>query len=125
MRRPASGFPIKIRLGENSFGHPPGTRQATKRGNEEGILPWRKETMPTYHFERVLFVVGQPGSGKSKQLRSIFRDARLGTNGAIPTATTLDEIYRLSNERCLYFRLTSPHETGETINITKGRRNSP
>lgn len=30
--------------------------------------------MPSYHFERALFVVGEPNSGESNQLRSMFRD---------------------------------------------------
>ena len=71
--------------------------------------------MPSYHFERALFVVGEPNSGKSNQLRSMFEDIRLGTGGDIPTERRLPELYRLSNERCLYLRLTSPHEAGETI----------
>ena len=71
--------------------------------------------MPSYHFERALFVVGEPNSGKSNQLRSMFRDVRLGTGGGIPTEKRLPELYRLSNERCLYLRLTSPHEAGESI----------
>lgn len=71
--------------------------------------------MPSYHFERALFVVGNPNSGKSNQLRSMFRDVRLGTGGIIPREKKLPEIYRLSNERCLYLRLTSPHEAGESI----------
>ena len=71
--------------------------------------------MPTYYFERVLFVVGEQNSGKSTQLRSMFRDVRLGTEGRIPDATKIREMYRLSNERCLYIRLTSPHEAGEWI----------
>jgi hypothetical protein len=80
--------------------------------------------MPSYHFERALFVVGEPNSGKSNQLRSMFRDARLGTGGDIPTERRLPELYRLSNERCLYLRLTSPHEAGETIGRKRhGRTN--
>jgi hypothetical protein len=80
--------------------------------------------MPSYHFERALFVVGEPNSGKSNQLRSMFRDIRLGTGGDIPTERRLPEIYRLSNERCLYLRLTSPHEAGESIGRKRhGRRN--
>lgn len=72
-------------------------------------------TMPDYHFERALFVVGAPNSGKSKQLRSIFRDARLGTNGIIPTARKLPDFCQLSNDRYLYLRLSSPHELGESL----------
>src|ERR1700722_3314484 len=66
--------------------------------------------MASYYFERALFFVGESHSGKSNQLRSMFRDVRLGTGGDIPTGTRLDEVYRLSNERSLYLRLTSPHE---------------
>lgn len=71
--------------------------------------------MPSYYFERALFVVGEPDAGKSNQLRSMFRDIRLGTGGRIPKEDKLPELYRLSNERCLYLRLTSPHEAGESI----------
>src|SRR5271165_1254485 len=71
--------------------------------------------MPSYYFERALFIVGEQNSGKSTQLRSMFRDVRLGTDGNIPAAANLAEMYRLSNERCLYIRLTSPHERGEWI----------
>jgi hypothetical protein len=51
--------------------------------------------MPSYHFERALFVVGEPNSGKSNQLRSLFRDIRLGTGGTIPAGRRLEEVYRL------------------------------
>lgn len=70
-----------------------------------------------HYVQRALFVVGEPNSGKSNQLRSIFRDARLGTGGKIPRGQPkLPETYRLSNECCLYLRLTSPHEMGESLN---------
>jgi hypothetical protein len=78
--------------------------------------------MPSYHFERALFVVGEPNSGKSNQLRSMFEDIRLGTGGDIPTERRLPELYRLSNERCLYLRLTSPHEAGESIGRKRHER---
>jgi hypothetical protein len=71
--------------------------------------------MSRYYFERALFAVGEPNSGKSNQLRSMFRDARLGTRGDVPTSRRLDEVYRLSNERSLYLRMTSPHEAKEYI----------
>lgn len=71
--------------------------------------------MPSYYFERALFVVGDPNAGKSNQLRSMFRDVRLGTGGKIPKGKKLPELYRLSNERCLYLRLTSPHEAKESL----------
>jgi hypothetical protein len=67
------------------------------------------------HLERALFVVGEANSGKSKQLRSMFLDVRFGNDGIIPSGRKLQEIYRLSNDRCLYLRLTSPHEAGEFI----------
>ncbi len=79
--------------------------------------------MPSYSFERALFVVGEPNSGKSNQLRSMFRDVRLGTGGHLPAGRRLDEVYRLSNERSLYLRLTSPHEAGESLNKKRGQRN--
>jgi hypothetical protein len=71
--------------------------------------------MPHYHFERALFVVGEPNSGKSTQLRSMFRDVRLGHNGDIPISPKLRDVYRLSNERSLYVRITSPHENRESL----------
>lgn len=74
--------------------------------------------MTSNYFERALFIVGDQNSGKSTQIRSMFRDFRLGANGSIPTKTNLVDVYRLSNERSLYLRLTSPHEAGEWI----GRR---
>lgn len=80
--------------------------------------------MPLYYFERALFVVGEANSGKSNQLRSMFRDIRLGTAGNIPRERNLQEFYRLSNERCLYLRLTSPHEAKESIGRKRGR-NAP
>jgi hypothetical protein len=80
--------------------------------------------MAAYHFERALFVVGEPNSGKSNQLRSMFRDIRLGTDGNIPRERKLPDFYRLSNERCLYLRLTSPHEAKESLGRKHGR-NSP
>ena len=70
--------------------------------------------LPPYYLERVLFVVGEPDAGKSKQLRSMFSDIRFGTGGKIPKNNKVPELYRLSNERCLYLRLTSPHEMGES-----------
>jgi hypothetical protein len=77
--------------------------------------------MSRYYFERALFVVGEPNSGKSAQLRSMFRDVRLGTGGTVPTARNLPEMYRLSNERSLYIRLSSPHEKGEYIGRRRDR----
>ena len=67
------------------------------------------------YIERVLFVIGDQDSGKSTQLRSMFLDRRLGTQGALPTAKKVRATYALSNERWLYLRLMSPHEAGETL----------
>ena len=67
------------------------------------------------YLERALFVVGNPNTGKSTQLRSIFKDIRFGTDGIIPSERKLRETYRLSNERSLYLRLTSPHESEEDL----------
>ena len=35
----------------------------------------------------------------------------------------MDEIYRLSNDRSLYLRLTSPHEAGESLGKKRGKQN--
>lgn len=67
------------------------------------------------YVERVLFLVAEPNAGKSTQLRSIFLDHRLHNNGNIPTAKNLPNTHRLSNERLLYLRLTSPHESNEDL----------
>ena len=69
------------------------------------------------YVERALFVVAPQDSGKSTQLRSIFRDRRFSMGGQIPSSTqqkNLPETYYISNERRLYLRLTSPNEYGET-----------
>jgi hypothetical protein len=67
------------------------------------------------YVERALFVVGGQNTGKSTQIRSMFRDRRLGTDGAIPDARRIAETYYLSNERRLYVRITSPNEWGESL----------
>ena len=66
--------------------------------------------MTKHHLDRVLFVVAGRHCGKSTQLRSMFRDVRLGTKGEIPSERKLKDFYRLPNERFLYLRLSSPHE---------------
>lgn len=67
------------------------------------------------YVERALFLIGDPNTGKSTQLRSMFLDWRLGHEGQVPKAPNLQEIYPLGNERWLYLRLTSPHESNETL----------
>lgn len=67
------------------------------------------------YVERALFVIGDQNVGKSTQLRSMFLDRRLGNAGVVPTARNVRNAYAISNERWLYLRLTSPHETGETL----------
>jgi hypothetical protein len=76
-------------------------------------------TMRNHCLERVLFIVGSRHSGKSTQLRSLFRDVRLGTGGTIPRQRKLDDFHRLSNEQFLYLRLTSPHELKESLGAGK------
>lgn len=66
------------------------------------------------HLERVLIVCGGQNAGKSRLLRTMFIDPRLGTDGAIPTSARI-KLTRISRERGLYVRCTSPHEAGETI----------
>ena len=67
------------------------------------------------YVERILFIIGDQNTGKSTQLRSIFRDQRFGTCGEIPCARNIPETYPLSNERWFYLRLSSPHESGNTL----------
>ena len=67
------------------------------------------------YVERALFLIGDQNTGKSTQLRSMFLEWRLGNQGQVPTAANLPETYPLSNQRWLYLRLTSPHETGEKL----------
>lgn len=67
------------------------------------------------YVERALFMIGNQNTGKSTQLRSMFLDWRLGSQGKVPTARNVRNGYALSNERWLYLRLTSPHEAGETL----------
>ena len=66
-------------------------------------------------IERVLLIAGAPNTGKSVQLRSMFKDPRLGTDGEIPVAKNLQNVYNLSPFRHLYLRLSSPHESKETL----------
>ena len=54
-------------------------------------------------IERVLLVAGAPNSGKSVQLRSMFIDPRLGTDGEIPRARNLRNTHTLSSCRRLTF----------------------
>src|SRR5690242_1457865 len=68
------------------------------------------------HFERALFVLGNPNAGKSRLLRSMFIDPRFGLGGQVPTASIIKTI-SLSKERCLAVRCTSPHEMNETPEI--------
>ena len=67
------------------------------------------------YIERALFVIGDQNTGKSTQLRSMFLDRRLGTQGEVPITKNVRNSYALSDERWLYLRLTSPHEAGETL----------
>jgi hypothetical protein len=70
--------------------------------------------MQRHHLERVLIVAGNRHCGKSTQLSSMFRDIRLATRGSIPKDRKLADFYRLTNDRFLYLRLSSPHELKET-----------
>jgi hypothetical protein len=74
--------------------------------------------MARAYIERALFVVGDPNTGKSTQLRAMYRDVRFHHDGQIPSgklAPKLPEAERLSNERSIYIRLTSPHEMHESL----------
>lgn len=69
------------------------------------------------YFERALFICAPPGCGKSTQLRSVTRDMRLGYQGKVfspEEKRKLLDIYPLSNERWLYLKLSSPHESKQS-----------
>jgi hypothetical protein len=66
------------------------------------------------HLERVLMVCGGQNAGKSRLLRTMFVDPRLGTGGSRPTSAKV-RLASLSRERGLYVRCTSPHEYGDTL----------
>lgn len=72
-------------------------------------------TDPKRIVERALFVIGDQNTGKSTQLRSLFLDPRLGTQGRIPTWKFPGMYHRLGPGRWLYLRLTSPQEQRETL----------
>jgi hypothetical protein len=63
------------------------------------------------HLERILLVCGQQNAGKSRLLRQMLGDHRLG--GDVPIAPRI-RARALSRERCLAVRFTSPHEMNET-----------
>jgi hypothetical protein len=63
------------------------------------------------HLERILLVCGDQNAGKSRLLRQMLEDPRLG--GEVPVSRRVGA-RALSRERCLALRFTSPHEMGET-----------
>jgi hypothetical protein len=63
------------------------------------------------HLERILLVCGEQNAGKSRLLRHMLGDSRLG--GVVPSSPKV-RLRALSQERCLAVRFSSPHEMGET-----------
>ncbi|MGO7367645.1 hypothetical protein ACC719_11645 [Rhizobium ruizarguesonis] len=63
------------------------------------------------HIDRILLVCGDQNAGKSRLLRHMLGDPRLG--GQVPVNLRVGA-RALSRERCLAVRFTSPHEMGET-----------
>ncbi len=63
------------------------------------------------HIERILLVCGDQNAGKSRLLRAMLGDERLG--GVVPVSPRI-RARALSRERCLTVRFTSPHEMKET-----------
>lgn len=63
------------------------------------------------HFERILLVCGNQNAGKSRLLRQMLGDERLG--GQVPVMGPVP-LRALSRERCLAVLSSSPHEKGET-----------
>jgi hypothetical protein len=67
------------------------------------------------HFERVLVVCGMPNAGKSRALRSMYRDLRFGTNG-LRLQHSRPSLVPFSRERVLSIIFSSPHEKEESLN---------
>lgn len=63
------------------------------------------------HIERIMLICGDQNAGKSRLLRHMLGDARLGGN--VPSSARVGARH-LSRERCLAVRVTSPHETNGT-----------
>jgi len=71
-------------------------------------------TRPLY-IERALFVVAYRNGGKSTHLRSMFADSRFHTSGVIPSPAETSKTVDLSNERHLFIKIMSLHETNRTL----------
>lgn len=67
-------------------------------------------------MERALFVLGKQNSGKTRRIRNMYADVRMGRDGKVPQKkqTRFPTVY-LSNERRLYVRVQSPQEAGDTL----------
>lgn len=63
------------------------------------------------HLERILLICGDPNAGKSRLIRHMLTDPRLGD--LLPPAVRIPS-RALSRERCLSVRVTSPHEMDES-----------
>jgi hypothetical protein len=68
-----------------------------------------------FYFERALFVVGQPGAGKSAHLKNMFRDWRFGNEGNPWDVPGPVPVVILSNERKLRIALQSAQERDRDI----------
>lgn len=66
---------------------------------------------PMLHVERILLICGRQNAGKSRLLRQMLGDPRLG--GIAPERGRIAN-RALSRERCLAARATSPHEAGHS-----------
>ncbi len=68
------------------------------------------------HLERVLLVCGVQNSGKSHLLRAMYNDPRFGTRGRVPAGRqAILPPVTFSYSRTLFVRLSSPHESGESL----------
>lgn len=63
------------------------------------------------YVERILLICGKQNAGKSRLLRQMLGDPRLG--GLVPERGRIAN-RALSRERCLAARATSPHEAGHS-----------
>jgi hypothetical protein len=67
------------------------------------------------YIERILIVLGEQNSGKSKQIRGMLDNQRFGYDGDFPETGKTATSFALSSNRRLYVRLTSPHEWEESF----------
>jgi hypothetical protein len=75
-----------------------------------------KVTTHQPYVERALFVIGNPGDGKTTHL-NLIRDNYLFQYVRNIRLKPVRRVYAISNERLLYVRSRSPHEDGKVVTL--------